>query len=310
MKTFFLSTFAVFLLYMNSGIAQEINIEKLDSLFEILEIEEQAMGSISITKNGKIIYQKAIGFSSFSVSKTEAATAKTRYRIGSISKMFTATMIFQLLESKKIKLESTLDNYFPSIPNADKITISNLLNHRSGIHNFTNDEAYMDYNREFKTQDEMVAIIAEGGSDFDPDTKGAYSNANYVLLGYLIEMATDKSYAVNLEERIVSILKLKDTYVGGKIGKQEHEAHSFQFMTTWSQFSETDMSIPGGAGAVVSTPTDLALFIDALFAGKLIANKNLKQMKTMTDSYGMGMFTIPFYDKSGFLRLDYQIFLN
>lgn len=285
---------------LSGTIAQEVNIAKLDSLFDVLAANDQAMGSIAITKGDKMIYEKAIGYSVISETEKVPATTMTRYRIGSISKMFTATMIFQLEEDHKISLEETLDKYFPVIPNADRITIGNLLNHRSGIHNFTNDPAYMTYNEMPKTREEMIAIIAAGGSDFDPDTKAEYSNANYVLLGYIIENITGKSYADNLQKRITSKLKLTDTYVGSKVDPMNHEAYSYTFMGGWNQYPETDMSIPGGAGAIVSTPSDLVKFINGLFSGKLLGDDSLIQMKTLKEGYGMGMFEIPFYDRYGY----------
>jgi CubicO group peptidase (beta-lactamase class C family) len=281
-------------------VAQDIYKAKLDSLFDILSANHQAMGSIAIAKEGKLIYERAIGYRVISASGQIPANSMTRYRIGSISKLFTATMIFQLVEDNKISLEETLDKYFPVIPNADRITISNLLNHRSGIHNFTNDPAYMTYNEMPKTQEEMIEIMAAGGSDFDPDTKAEYSNSNFVILGYILEKISGKSYAENLDKRITSKLELANTYVGQKTDPDQHEAFSYTLMGQWNQYSETDMSIPGGAGAIVSTPGDLVKFIHGLFAGKLIAKESLEQMKTLKDNYGMGIFQIPFYERSGY----------
>ncbi len=300
MKALLLNLLVTIGLGVTSGVAQEVNSSKLDSLFEQLTINDQAMGSVAIATAGEVIYQKAIGYSVMNETEKIPASPMTKYRIGSVSKMFTATMIFQLVESKKIKLDELLSTYFPSIPNADRIKLRNLLNHRSGIHNFTNDEAYMTYNEVPKTQEEMVSIIAAAGSDFEPDAKAEYSNSNFVLLGYIIESVTGKSYADNLEKRIASKLKLADTYVGGKTNPKNKEAYSYVMMGAWIPYSETDMSIPGGAGAVVSTPTDMVKFIDGLFSGKLVSQGSLDQMKTLTDNYGMGMFRIPFYERSGY----------
>ncbi|MEO7925118.1 MAG: serine hydrolase domain-containing protein [Saprospiraceae bacterium] len=119
---------------------QNVNSAKLDSFFNILGEKNKAMGSIAISKNGHLIYTKAIGYSRISDLVKTAATKQTKYRIGSITKMFTAVMIFQLKEEKKLELKNTLAMYFPDIPNAKKVTIGNLLNHRSGIHNFTDEE--------------------------------------------------------------------------------------------------------------------------------------------------------------------------
>src|SRR5690606_17415340 len=169
---------------LHTGFAQTFDKEKLDSYFDALEANDKFMGSAAIAKNGEIIYTKAIGYSDVE-SKTKP-DANTKYRIGSISKTFTAVLVLKAAEEKKLNLNHTIHKYFPNIANSKKITISNLLNHRSGIHNFTNDDIYLEYNTQPKTEAEMVAIIAEGGSDFEPGTKAEYSNSNYVLLSFIL----------------------------------------------------------------------------------------------------------------------------
>ncbi|HLK97552.1 MAG TPA: serine hydrolase domain-containing protein, partial [Hymenobacter sp.] len=120
-----------------------------------------------------------------------------------------------------------------------------------------------------------------------------YSNSNYVILGYIIESITKQPYAKALQQRIVSKAGLKDTYHGGKIDPKRHESNSYRFVGSWQPASETNMSIPGGAGAVVSTPTDMTRFIEALFMGKLVSKQSLDQMINITDGYGMGMIQFP-----------------
>ena len=126
-------------IFFGTAFSQNINKSKLDSLFNSLAENNKAMGSIAISKNGTIVYSRAIGYSVITGKEKKPATENTRYRIGSISKMFTSVMIFQLIEEHKLELSTTLDKFYPTVPNADKITIGNLLNHRSGLHNFTND---------------------------------------------------------------------------------------------------------------------------------------------------------------------------
>ncbi len=278
--------------------SQSFNKPKLDSLFNILSETNKAMGSVALSKNGKIIYSRAIGYSLISDKENVLATTNTKYRIGSITKMFTAVMIFQLLEEGKIKLETTLNNYFPKIPNADKISISNLLNHRSGLYNFTNDSLFGTRFEQSITEDEMLNTISKFKVDFQPNEKAAYSNTNYVLLGYILERICKKPYKDILQERIASKIGLTNTYYGGKTNPKYSESYSYNFENgKWKQHWETDMSIPGGAGAIVSTPTDLTKFMDALFSQKLISEKSLTLMKTITDGYGMGIFQMPFYEK-------------
>jgi len=258
------------------------------------------MGSIAISANGRLVYQNAIGYAEYNDQAKIPATINTRYRIGSISKMFTAVMIFQLIEEGKLTLDMHLATWFPQLLNADKITISEMLDHRSGLHNFTNDSLYAAYMGKPTTEAQMTAIFAQQKSDFEPDAKAEYSNTNFVLLGYIVEKITGKPYAEELKQRITSKIGLENTYYGAKANPAKNEAYSYTFSGQWTQQPETDMSIPGGAGSIVSTPADLVKFIEALFAGKLISPANLELMKTMKDHFGMAMFVIPFYDKQGY----------
>jgi len=296
------TAFFFFLLVISQSCtqAQTFNKAKLDSFFVALNTHDQNMGSMAITVNGVLVYQNAIGYSQINDQVKTPSTIKTEYRVGSISKMFTGTIIFQLIEEGKLSLETPLATYFPQIPNAAKITIAEMLSHHSGLHNFTSDSLIVTYMTKPKSEAEMVAIFARQKPDFEPDAKFEYSNTNFVLLGYIIEKLTGKTYAYELNKRITSKIGLADTYYGTKINPAKNEAYSYNYAGKWMPATETDMSIPGGAGAIVSTPTDLVKFIDALFAGKLISAANLELMKTIRDKYGMAMYAIPFYDKKGY----------
>lgn len=296
MKKLFILSIITFI--ASTCFAQSFNKERLDSLFQILEKKDKSMASIAISKNGELIYTNAIGYAS--IEDAEKATTSTKYRVGSISKMFTSALVLKAIEEKKINLNQTLDMYFPQIKNADKITIENLLNHRSGIANFTDDSTYMSYHTSFKPQKEMIEIIAKGGSDFEPNSKGSYSNSNYVLLSYILEKAYKKEFKEILNQKIIKPLGLKNTYFGGKTDLLKNESYSYKFNKEWVKEDETDMSIPMGAGAIVSTPADLTFFIEQLFVGKIISLASLDQMKTIRDNYGMGMFKFPYYDKKSF----------
>jgi D-alanyl-D-alanine carboxypeptidase len=290
----------LFLILQGCTHAQTFNKAKLDSFFVALNTHDQNMGSIAIAANGVVVYRNAIGYSQVNKELKTPATGETKYRVGSISKMFTAVMIFQLIEEGKLTFDTPLASYFPQLPNADKILIREMLDHRSGLHNFTTDSLYRTYMTTPKSEAEMTAIFAGQKSDFEPDTKAEYSNTNFVLLGYIIEKLTGKTYAEELKKRVTSKIGLADTYYGTKANPAKNEAYSYNYQGQWTQMPETDMSIPGGAGAIVSTPTDLVKFINALFAGKLISPASLELMKTMRDNLGMAMFTIPFNDNIGY----------
>lgn len=292
MKKFFSILFAFII---TSGFSQNLNTKRLDSLFQVLEKNNKYMGSIAISENEKLIYSNSIGYDDVAASKK--SDINTKYRIGSISKIFTSSLIFKAVEENKINLNQTIDKYFPTVKNAAKITISNLLNHRSGIHDFTNDDSYFDWNTQYQSRDKMVERITSGEIAFEPDTKGEYSNSNYVLLTFILEDIYKKSYAEILNKKIIKPLKLKNTYFGGKINTKNKECYSYSYSGEWQKSSETDMSIPQGAGGIVSTPTDLNLFIESLFAGKIISEEHLNLMKTIKDKFGMGMFEFPYNDK-------------
>jgi len=277
------------------------NKAKLDSLMDILAANNKVMVSIALRQNGQLIYSRAIGYSVINGSQKVTASTNTHYRIGSITKVFTSVMIFQLIEEGKLQLNTPLAHYFPDMPNAAKITIAQMLSHTSGLHNFTDDSNFIDVVKKELTHAEMLAIFKQNKPDFEPGAKQAYSNTAFVLLGYIIEAIDKKPYATALKDRIVNKIGLKDTYYGGKIDAAKQEAQSYNWQDNgWKNLIEANMNIPGGAGALVSTPTALTQFIDALFTGKLISDSSLTHMKTIKGGFGMDLMQYPFYSKRGF----------
>lgn len=294
-KILFSVTVGVFSL----NFAQNIDKQKLDSYFKTLDENHKVMGSFAIADKGKIIYTNAIGFSD--VESKKKADINTIYRIGSITKTFTAVLIMKAVEDKKLTLDTKLSSFFPQIKNADKITIENLLNHRSGIHNFTDDESYMTYYTQPVSEQKMVDIIQKAGSDFEPGAKFSYSNSNYTLLTYILEKVFKKSYSELIEKYITRPLNLKNTKVGGKIDVSENNARSYTYENNaYVKSTETDMSVPSGAGCLVSTPSDLIAFMNGLTSGKLVSKESFEKMKQFKDHYGFALSEVPFYGKQGF----------
>lgn len=278
-------------------ISQNIDVEKLNRYFDALAGNDKFMGTVCVTSNGKTLYAKSVGFAD--VEAKIRATPRTRYKIGSISKTFTAVMIFQAIEQGKLTLLTKLDTYFPSVGNAGKITIGQMLSHRSGIHNFTADND-MSWADKPKTREEMIRIIENGGSDFEPDSRQQYSNSNYLLLSYILEDIYRMPYAKILETNIVKPLKLVHTDYGQKITPQKNDSYSYKFFDKWRIESEWHPTITVGAGGIVSTPCDLNLFFEALFGGKLISANGLQQMKAVSEKYGKGLMQMPFNNKTGY----------
>lgn len=285
-------------LMFTAGYAQTPDKAKLDLFFNRLAENNKAMGSISVNKDGNVFYSRAIGYSQINGAEKKPVSETTKYRIGSITKMFTASMVFQLVEEKKLNLTDTLDKFFPQIPNAQKITIAQMLGHRSGIYELTSDAEFRSWKSQAKTKEEIVALIAKGKPAFEPGAKAEYSNSNYVLLGQIVEKVGGTSYQDALKQRITSKIGLKDTYLGtGFAEPSKNEGFSYNYVGDWKQETETHLSIPGGAGAMISTPNDLTKFIQALFDGKIVSKESLEQMKPK-EKYGMGINSFPFGDKT------------
>ena len=280
------------------GFAQVFDSAKLNNYFDAIGMNNKWMGSVAVSQNGKIIYTKSVGFAD--VGNNKKATGNSKYRIGSISKTFTTVLVMKAIEEKKLHLNQTIEKFFPTIKNAGNITIENLLHHTSGIHNFTNDKTYLLWMTQPKTENEMVEIISKSGIDFEPGTKTEYSNSNFVLLTFILQKTFKNSYANLLTKYITKPVGLQNTYVGGALNVKNNEAKSYSFLQAWNEQPETDMSIPLGAGAIVSTPVDLVKFGDALFGGKLLKKESLDLMETIKGNLGMGLFKFPFFDKTGY----------
>lgn len=277
--------------------AQTNKFQKIDSLLNYLYTNNKFMGSLSILEKDKIVFSRAYGLGELSGGKQ--LNPATKLKIGSITKTFTATMIMQLVDEKKLSLDTKLSQFYPKVVNADKITIAMLLHHRTGIPDYLNDDptvAQYIYIENKKT--DLLKRIEGYTSAFEPDSQFKYSNSNYNLLGYILEDITKKSYAENLNTRIVKKLGLKNTSFPVKIEPSQNEGYSFTYNgNAWKQTQEWHNSLAFAAGAIASTPDDLNLFLSALFNGKLVSAGSLDQMKTIKESYGKGLIIAPFDER-------------
>ena len=299
MLSAYLSVFAIVLMAAQ-GFAQNIDFQpKMDSLFSGLESHNKFMGTVAIIDKGVITYSHAAGFADVE-TKAKASTS-TRYRIGSITKMFTSVMIYQLFEEQKLTPETKLSVYFPQLSNAENISIKDMLLHQSGLWSVTSDSLYMQWSGEPKSREDLLGLIKVHESLFKPGEKSEYSNSNFIILGFIIEDLTGKDYATNLEERIAQKIGLKSTSSVGKVDVLKNEASSYvRQKDSWKKENETDLSVPGGAGAIVSTTEDLVNFANALFNGHLISEASLQDMIKTEGTYGKGIFSTPFNEIQGY----------
>ena len=290
---------ALFLALTFSMLAEaQDRFQKIDSLLSYLNKNDKFMGALCIREGENVVFNKAYGFAD--VEKNTTDDRLTKYKIGSITKTFTAVMIMQLMEEKKLNLQTKLSRFYPNIPNAEKITMYDLLHHRTGIVDYINGDTITGKNiYRFHSKEEMIQKITNYKPLFEPGTKHEYSNSNYNLLGYILETLTKKSYAENLQTRIVKKANLINTYFPSeKINTASGESYSYTYNgTQWEKIPEWENSIAYSAGAIISTPADLTRFMYALFEGKLIKESSLKQMKEMKDGYGKALVQFPFGER-------------
>lgn len=278
--------------------AQSVNTAAIDSLFTHLNGSGKVMGAISIYKNGSEVFERAVGMAD--VEKGVPLTTTSVFRVGSVSKIFTSVIVMQMVDEGKLALNTPLSNYFPELPNASAITVEQMLRHRSGLFNFTSHPTYLNWMEQPKSRNELLELLSQNGTVFEPDAKTEYSNTNYVLLSFIAEEVDGIPFNQILERRVVKPLGLEFTSYGGPIDASRGQAFSYKLEGRWTLESITDMSIPVGAGAIISTPEDLNRLVTALFGGKLVSQSSLKAMIRLVDNFGLGLINMPFYEQRGF----------
>lgn len=291
----------LFLFLSLTTFAQEASLARIDSLLSYLNEHDKFMGSVCIMQGDEVVFKQAYGYSE--AIKGIRANAGTKYKIGSVTKTFTATMIMQLIEEKKILLTTKLSRFFPKIENADKITIEHLLYQRTGIKDYYSaDTTLVDVLGKPNMRALIMKKIENYASTFEPDSKHELSHSNYFILGEIIEKVTKKTYAENLKNRITGKLYLKNTYyTSEKADITKRESYSYTFNGEyWDRIDERSNDVFFSSGGIISTPEDLTKFIRELFKGTLVSPASVEIMKTLKDTYGMALIRFPFGERKFF----------
>lgn len=299
MKSFAKTFTALVCAAVCTACSQQTIDQQLDDYFDALD--GHFMGSIVVQQDGKTIYQRSLGWAD--VENQIPATAETQYRIGSISKTFTAVLVLKAAADGRLSLNDPIAKYFPDaqIPNAERITIDQLLQHRSGLVDIVNDKPYeyLTYFTTPQTRQQILERVAAAGTNFEPGSEYRYCNTGYNLLGYILEDVWGKPFTEIVSEQIVNPLDLRHTRYSETINPQRGDARSYSLLDGWQVQPETDASVAIGAGALASTPADLAKFGKALFDG--IFGDNLReQMKELNEGIGRGLFPFSHNGHSGY----------
>ena len=286
--------------YSQFSTVNDLDISKLDSIFDAKEIDNKFMGTISVFKNNKEIYSRSTGYSD--IENNIKSNSKTKYMIGSISKIFTSVLIMQLIEEGKLTLETKLSAFKPQVKLAEQITIEQLLSHRSGIYNFTDLKDYRTWMETPISDEELIDKINNKGRRFKPNKKFEYSNTNYFLLSLIIEIIEGKSFKKVLDNKIIKPFKLSETYCCENIKNNETAKSYYREGESWKEGTDTDLRITSGAGGLISTSKDVNEFFNLLSNYKIISKESLDKMtNNLTNGgYGFGLMQIEFFDKTGF----------
>jgi len=287
--------------------------EYLKSLYSA-SVDQKAPGSSIIVKQGSdVIFNKAYGYSI--LDKKSKLKPNTKFKIGSITKQFTAAAILKLQEEGKIDTDDVLSKYIADFPRGNEVTIHHLLTHTSGIHSFTSD---IDWNSteilEPIKRSKMIDMIKGYEYDFSPGEEYAYNNSGYYILGYLIEKISGVSYAQYLEDQLLKPANMLNTgyFVNAKPPADMALGYS-AFGNGYNPATDWDLSWADAAGALYSTTADLVKWNENLYSGKIISEESLKRMltpatlndgSTVSQNYGYGIMTgsfrgLRFYSHSG-----------
>jgi CubicO group peptidase (beta-lactamase class C family) len=275
-----------------SCLAQNKNSIDMARMEQIIQsyVPKQFMGTVLVAEDGKILLDKGYGFANLEWEIPNTPT--TKFRLGSITKQFTAASILLLEERGKLKVEDPVKKYMPDAPAAwDKITIFNLLTHTSGIPNFTSFPEYRDTEAAPTTPEKLVARFRDKPVDFEPGTKGNYSNSGYVLLGYLVEKISGQSYSDFVQQNIFTPLGMKDSGYDSNSAIIDHRAAGYSRGKDGPvNAGFIHMTIPFSAGALYSTTEDLLRWEQWLFGGKLLKPESQAKMTTpFKEDYAFGL---------------------
>jgi CubicO group peptidase (beta-lactamase class C family) len=247
-------------------------------------------GSALVARDGKVIFSKGCGMANAEWDIPN--TPQTKFRLGSITKQFTAASILLLQERGKLSVQDPICKFFDNCPESWKeITIHHLLTHTGGVPNFT---SFPDYQKTMMipvTMESLVARFKDKPLDFKPGEKMSYSNSGYVTLGYIIEKVAGESYESFLQKNIFGSLKMSNTGYDRHDTVLKNRATGYSFRNGKRVNSEyLNMTIPHAAGALYSTVEDLFAWNEALFSDKLLSAKSREAMMTVDkDNYAYGL---------------------
>lgn len=268
------------------------NAVKIDGLLKTYQECGQLNGSVLVAEKGKVILRKGYGMANMEWEIPNQPN--TKFRIGSVTKQFTAALILQLVEAGKIQLDAPMTKYLPDYrkDTGDKISVHQLLNHTSGIPSYTTRNFFKNESRDSYSVDDFVKKFASGDLEFEPGSNFRYNNSAYYLLGAIIEKVTGKPYAKVLKERILDPVGMSDTGYDTHAPIIKNRAQGYRKTPRgYINANYLDMGLPFSAGSMYSTVDDLFKWDRALYGNDVLSDASkLLMFKPGRSDYGYGFF--------------------
>ncbi len=277
---------------------------KVEALIQPLVKADRFSGAVLIARNGKPVFRKGFGLANREWNIPN--DPETKFRIGSITKQFTATAILQLAEVGKLSIDDPVSKYYTDAPAAwSGITIRHLLTHTSGIPSYTDAPHFFDEGaRSDRTPEEIIKLMVDKPLAFTPGSKFTYDNGGYVILGYIIEKVSGEHYAEYVQHHIFDPLGMTSTGydVSATIIPKRAAGYSLD-KGTFTNTPYLSMTEPFSAGSLYSTVGDLLIWDQALNAGKPLKPASLQAMFTdYGHGYGFGWLIDEFFGHQRFFH--------
>jgi CubicO group peptidase (beta-lactamase class C family) len=268
--------------------------ERLEQIANSYTADNTFMGSVLVARGNEILLNK--GYGKANLEQNTPNDPNTKFRIGSLTKQFTAALVLLLQQDGKLRIEDPVRKYLPDAPKSwDKITLTELLGHNSGIPEIQSDPRFRSWAMSPHSHAEEFALFKDRPLNFEPGSKNEYSNSNYLVLGAVIEKVTGEDYGTLLRNRIFKPLGMNDSGVDkdGLVLPKRAQGYNNNNGRLVPAPSES-MSVPWSAGSIYSTANDLLRWERGLFGGKVLSAASLKAMTTpskVSHGFGVGVTT-------------------
>jgi CubicO group peptidase (beta-lactamase class C family) len=263
---------------------------RMDKVAKAQAAGDRFMGSVLVAKDGAIVFEHSYGWANLEWKVPN--TASTKFRLGSVTKQFTAAAILLLEERGKLKLDDPVAKFIPEAPSAwGKVTLYHLLTHTSGIPDFSDFPDYATLKLSPIDPARALERLRDLPLGFTPGEKYSYNNTGYVVLGYVVERVSGQSYETFLRENILKPLKMNDSGYDSNSAVVPRRASGYApGPGGLTNAPYIDMHVPLGSGGLYSTTEDLLRWTQGLFGGKVLSAASLSKMTTPNrDYYALGL---------------------